>query len=50
MDTLQAIEVVESFMGRSRVQQPQKVQRFTALLNDNLDFPALYDKLGIKLK
>lgn len=50
MDTLQAIEVVESFMGRSRVQQPQKVERFTALLNDNLDFPALYDRLGIKVK
>lgn len=50
MDTLHAVEVVESFMGRSRVQQPQKVKRFTALLNDNLDFPALYDRLGVKVK
>jgi BioD-like phosphotransacetylase family protein len=50
MDTLHAIEVVEGLMGRSRVQEPQKVRRFTALLNDNLDFPMLYDKLGIKVK
>ena len=50
MDTLRAIEVVDSFMGRSRVQQPEKVKRFTAMLNDNLRFPALYDTLGIQVK
>ncbi len=50
MDTLRAIEVVEGLMGRSRVQQASKVRRFTALLSDNLDFPVLYDRLGIKMK
>ena len=50
MDTLRAIEVVESLLGRSRVQQPQKIERFTAMLNDNLRFPVLYDRLGIKVK
>jgi BioD-like phosphotransacetylase family protein len=50
MDTLGATEVVESYLGRSRFQQPEKVQRFTALLSENLNFPVLYDRLGIRLK
>jgi len=50
MDTLGAIEVVESFMGRSRVQQTEKVERFTALLKDNLNYALLYEKLGIHIK
>ena len=50
MDTLGATEVVESYLGRSRFQQPEKVQRFTALLSENLNFPVLYDRLGIQLK
>ncbi len=47
LDTLRAIEVVESYLGRSRVQMPQKVERFTALLNENLDFTSLYTSLGL---
>jgi len=47
LDTLGAIEVVESYLGRSRVQLLQKVERFTDLLNKNLDFAALYKSLGI---
>ena len=31
MDTLRAIEVVESYLGRSRVQQPEKVERFVSV-------------------
>jgi BioD-like phosphotransacetylase family protein len=50
MDTLAAIEVVESYMGRSRVQQTEKVERFTALLKDNFKYKLLYKKLGIHLK
>jgi BioD-like phosphotransacetylase family protein len=50
MDTLRAIEVVEGFLGRSRVQQPEKVERFTALLNASFDFSALYEGLGIRVK
>ncbi len=50
MDTLAAIEVVESYMGRSRVQQTEKVERFTALLKDNFNFKLLYKELGIHLK
>jgi len=49
-DTLSAIEIVEGYLGRSRVQQPQKVDRFVALLNENLNYSALYESLGIRVK
>ena len=42
------IEIIEGFFGRSRFQQPQKISRFTALLNEHFDFAALYEGLGIK--
>jgi BioD-like phosphotransacetylase family protein len=50
MDTLTAIDVVESYMGRSRFQQTEKVERFTALLKENFNFALLYDKLGIHIR
>ncbi len=50
MDTVSAIDVVESYMGRSRVQQPEKVERFTAMLKDNLNYALLYEKLELKIK
>jgi BioD-like phosphotransacetylase family protein len=49
-DTLSTIEVVESYLGRNRIQQPEKVARFTALLNENFNFPALYQHLDLKVK
>lgn len=48
LDTLSAVEVVEGYMGRSRVQLPQKIDRLLALLNEHFDFPTLYKSLGIK--
>jgi hypothetical protein len=50
MDTLGAIEVVEGCMGRSRVQQTEKVERFIALLKDNLNYTRIYEKLDIHIK
>lgn len=47
-DTLATIEVIEGFFARSRFQQPKKVERFSALLDEYFDFAALYDALGIK--
>jgi BioD-like phosphotransacetylase family protein len=47
LDTLSAVEVVESFLGRGRVQLPQKINQFSALLNEHFDFAALYKSLGI---
>jgi BioD-like phosphotransacetylase family protein len=49
-DTLSAIDVVGAYLGRSRVQQPEKVERFTTLLNASFDFSALYESLGIRAK
>jgi hypothetical protein len=48
MDTLSAIDIVEGYVGRGRVQQTQKIDRFGALLNEYLDFAALYEELGLK--
>jgi uncharacterized protein len=48
LDSFAAAEIVGSYIGRSRFQQPQKVERFTALLNENMNFAALYESLGIK--
>jgi len=47
LDTLSTVEVVEGFLGRSRVQLPQKIDRLAALLNEHFNFPALYKSLGI---
>ena len=47
MDTLSTIEVIEGYFGRSRFQQPQKVARFTHLLEEHFDFGGLYAALGI---
>ena len=49
-DTLTTIEIVERYLGRSRIQQPEKVARFTALLNENLNYPLLYEQLNLKVK
>ena len=48
MDTLSAVEIVESYVGHGRVQQTQKIDRFGALLTEHLDFKALYAGLGLK--
>lgn len=48
MDTLGAIQVIEGYFDRSRFQQPQKVERFSALLDEYLDFAALYRALGLQ--
>jgi BioD-like phosphotransacetylase family protein len=50
MDTMATIDVVENFMGRSRVQQSEKVDRFMAMLKENLNFDLLYEKLELKIK
>lgn len=49
-DTLSTIDVVGGYLGHSRVQQPEKVERFAALLKQSFDFSALYESLGIKVK
>ena len=48
MDTLSAIDIVEGYVGRGRVQQTKKIDRFGILLNEHLDFKTLYEGLGLK--
>lgn len=47
LDTLSTIEILESYFGRSRFHQPQKIERFTALLEEHFDFAGLYAALGL---
>jgi uncharacterized protein len=49
-DTLATTEIIEGFFGRSRFQQPQKISRFAALLNENFNFKALYETLKVQPK
>ena len=43
------IEIIEGYFGRSRFQQPQKIERFTALLDEHFDYAALYKALGAEV-
>jgi BioD-like phosphotransacetylase family protein len=47
LDTLSAVETIEGYFGRSRFQQPEKMERFTAMLEEHLDFGALYQMLKL---
>jgi hypothetical protein len=35
-------------LRQSRFQQPKKMERFTTLLDENMDYAALYKALGLK--
>ncbi len=48
LDTLSSIEIIENFFGKSRFHQPQKIERFTELLNAHFDFASLYKVMGIE--
>jgi uncharacterized protein len=48
LDTLATTEVVEGFFGRSRFQQPQKIDRFMNLLEENFNFDALKEGLDLR--
>jgi BioD-like phosphotransacetylase family protein len=47
-DTLAAVEIAEQFFGRSRFQQQKKIDRFSQILDERMDFDALYEALGMK--
>jgi len=48
LDTLGSIEIIENFFGKSRFQSPQKIERFTEMLNAHFDFASLYKVMGIE--
>lgn len=45
--TLQTVEVVEQFFGKSRFHQTEKVKRFEEMFNQRMDFAALHRALGL---
>lgn len=48
LDTLATIEIIENFFGKSRFQQPQKIERFSELLAEHFDFAGLYNVLELQ--
>ena len=48
LDTLGSIEIIENYFGKSRFHSPQKIERFTDLLNAHFDFASLYKAMGVE--
>ena len=46
-DTMTAIERIEGFFGKTRFHQKKKIEVFEKLLNQHMDFAALYQALGL---
>lgn len=46
-DTLAAIEIAESYFGRSRFQQHAKIDAFRQLMDQRFDYARLYQALGL---
>ena len=46
-DTFTIVEMVEKFFGKTRFHQEKKIERFEGLLNEHMDFEALYAALGL---
>lgn len=50
LDTMHTVEVMDNLIGRSRVQRPEKIDRFNELLCASMDCENLYQKLGLGSK
>ena len=46
-DTLTTVEKTERIFGRLRVRDKRKMNRAIALVDQHLDFPILYKKMGL---
>jgi hypothetical protein len=42
------VEIVEGYFGRSRFQQRDKIERFSKMLEERMDFDRLYEVLELK--
>ncbi len=45
--TLETVETINQFFGRTRFHEAQKLEQFQQILEDNFDFSRLYQALGI---
>jgi BioD-like phosphotransacetylase family protein len=48
LDTMSAVQTIETFFGKTRFHQEKKVENFETLLNEHMDFDALYAALGLR--
>ena len=46
-NTMQAVEAIDAVMGKTRLGQIKKLERFEELLEEHIDFVKLYSKLGL---
>jgi BioD-like phosphotransacetylase family protein len=49
LDTLAAVEKTDEIVGRVRIHQAQKVQRFVELIEENVDLDSLFSDAGISI-
>jgi BioD-like phosphotransacetylase family protein len=49
LDTLAAVEKTDEIVGRVRIHQAQKVQRFMELIEENVDLDLLFSDAGINI-
>lgn len=47
-DTLTVVQRVEDIMSTLRISDPRKIERAIQIVNDDLNFPLLYEQIGIK--
>ena len=47
-DTMTAVGQIEKFFGKTRFHQHKKLERFERLLNEHMDFGALYESIGLR--
>jgi BioD-like phosphotransacetylase family protein len=47
-NTMETIEMIERAYGKTRLGQPEKLDAFTQLLDQNVDFDIVYETLGIE--
>ena len=46
-NTMEAVEAIDAVMGKTRLGQIKKLEKFEALLEEHLDYVKLYSKLGL---
>jgi BioD-like phosphotransacetylase family protein len=47
-DTFTVVEMIEGFFGKTPFHQQSKIERYDQLLDQNMDFDALYKAIGLR--
>ncbi len=46
-NTMEAVEAIEQVFGKTRLGQPEKLERFERLMGEHFDYQRLYEQLGL---